>query len=81
MFSGIQQPGAVYKESDCKVCQCIDNAYVCDTETCTKKIVQSTDIPFEGEDDMRQNQTEKLIIQQQVYTSTVTPPANCDAGK
>ncbi|KAJ3643777.1 hypothetical protein Zmor_026489 [Zophobas morio] len=28
------KPGTVYRESDCKVCQCVDNFYTCDESAC-----------------------------------------------
>lgn len=31
----IVKPGQVIKESECEVCQCLDNAYVCDKSKCT----------------------------------------------
>lgn len=75
-------------ESDCKVCQCIGNAYVCDTETCTKEIVKVVSKPqrkeddgFDGEDDTNQNITVNTVEQQPIIVNTVTPPAKCDGEK
>jgi hypothetical protein len=28
------QPGTVYRESDCRICQCVDNFYSCDESAC-----------------------------------------------
>lgn len=56
------------------MCQCIGNAYVCDTETCT-------DNHFDVEDDTHKNITVSSIIEKPIIISTVTPPAKCDAEK
>ena len=31
---GVVAPGSVVQESDCEVCQCLDNEYLCDSDTC-----------------------------------------------
>ncbi|XP_025836285.1 hemocytin [Agrilus planipennis] len=36
------KPGTVVKESDCAVCQCIDNFYTCDESACVTKEMTST---------------------------------------
>ncbi|GFG33800.1 hypothetical protein Cfor_05142 [Coptotermes formosanus] len=32
----VSQPGSVVWESECEVCQCIDNQYECDTTACNR---------------------------------------------
>lgn len=69
------------------MCQCIGNAYVCDTETCQKKINQIIlrKLPNKVIDvgDDREDESREIIKieEKQIVKSTVTPPANCDAEK
>lgn len=64
------QPGAIFKESECKTCQCIDNVYVCDDEQCEK--IEKVTVPKESK-----NVSHSVLIIQ----STVTPPAKCEPEK
>ncbi|XP_031619378.1 hemocytin isoform X2 [Contarinia nasturtii] len=77
----IVKPGSVYKESDCKICQCIDNLYVCDVQTCQRQVNSVTTVvkPITSEiieesiTVVKKPETEPT----QVVISTVTPPADC----
>lgn len=57
------RPGTVYAESDCELCQCIDNHYVCDRSACE----QPTQMPEEVE----------MIFTDLVTDPTLTPPVEC----
>lgn len=56
----------VYRESDCEICQCIDNHYVCDTSACAQ--VLTTALP----DEEFETFPPEFIVK-----TTVTPPAEC----
>ncbi|XP_059615285.1 hemocytin [Phlebotomus argentipes] len=76
------KPGEVFRESDCELCQCIDNAYVCDTSTCTRQKVEYT-VAVEDKTEhppvifTRPVTTERPLIIQ----TTVSPPPVCDLTK
>lgn len=58
------------KESDCEVCQCIDNYYLCDTSLCSKNLekqLMTKIVP-----------TESNVM---IVKSTVTPPEECDESR
>lgn len=74
------QPGSIYKESDCKICQCIDNVYVCDTQSCGKVIVTDHTIEKPRTDDSFNN-TAVIYTKPKVIISTITPPADCETNK
>ena len=62
------KPGTLYKESECKICQCVDNFYLCDVSTC------------EGENGEVTEYTEETqtLEQKTVHViSTITPPHEC----
>lgn len=74
------QPGSIYKESDCKICQCIDNLYVCDEQTCqrSQKTIVTVEKPITSqiiEESVIVKKPEKVVI------STITPPAVCAPEK
>lgn len=60
------KPGTVFRESDCEICQCIDNHYVCDRSACAP-VLTTPGIPPDVE-----------IFTEGFIKSTVTPPAECD---
>lgn len=78
----------MYQESDCKICQCIDNVYVCDSESCEIKSKNESikmnaqkpklETDFVGEprkSEKRKKPPNAVVI------STVTPPMKCEAAK
>ncbi|XP_053978189.1 hemocytin [Hylaeus volcanicus] len=81
-------PGSVLKESECEICQCINNYYTCDTSSCASVTDQGpteknvTYLPTEpttvsnfpsSEKPTTPSLEEKTIV----VPSTVTPPAYC----
>lgn len=42
MITFILKPGGVFKEDWCTVCQCINNAYICDSSSCQFKSTTET---------------------------------------
>ncbi|XP_012135564.1 hemolectin [Megachile rotundata] len=79
--------GAVIKESECEICQCINNYYTCDTSSCSttsteKSFTRSqmeaitTSSPM-FETTKPSTQTPVTIV----IPSTVSPPAYCDSNK
>lgn len=52
--------GSVQKESECEICQCINNYYTCDKSSCVSIINNVT--------------TEKLITQPPTETTTLSTP-------
>lgn len=74
-------PGAVKKESDCEICQCVNNYYTCDTTFCgntssSKESETTTQPSLTTQSSWRTTSyTEEDTI---LLNSTVTPPAECD---
>lgn len=78
------QPGAVYKESDCKVCQCIDNAYVCDTQACKKDrqvIITTDESSVTSKEDKKDIITKDIVTLPVTTINTATPPTRCEPDK
>lgn len=72
------QPGAIVKVSECKVCQCINNAFVCDADSCKRPKAETTDTYVE---DLGAPIPKFEELRQAITVSTVTPPSPCDAEK
>lgn len=81
-------PGAVRKESDCEICQCINNYYTCDSTSCGN--VTTTEGRPLGRSSVSEPITEQPSTMPSIYRtttssieeffphSTLTPPADCD---
>ncbi|XP_043259225.1 hemocytin isoform X1 [Colletes gigas] len=73
-------PSAVVKESECEICQCINNYYTCDGSSCTSEINQTstkksaTYLPTET---TTSSTTPSLKEHTIVVPSTISPPAHC----
>ncbi|XP_078043521.1 hemolectin [Augochlora pura] len=78
-------PGAVLKESECEICQCINNFYTCDKSLCTD-IVQETTTkklltpPFTPSP-YEESTTPSLVEPTIVVISTVHPPPYCSSNR
>ncbi|EFA10333.2 hemocytin [Tribolium castaneum] len=72
------KPGTVYRESDCRVCQCINNYYTCDESECEGKeegrLLESQLTHYNGKEVKVELATTILPL----VPSTVTPPEKCD---
>ncbi|XP_017781781.1 PREDICTED: hemocytin [Nicrophorus vespilloides] len=70
------KPGTVVKESDCMLCQCIDNYYTCDKSTCGDEEEAYTILPdvIETVSGQPKYVTEPTIM----VVNTVTPPKECN---
>lgn len=74
------QPGSTYHESECEVCQCINNNYVCDDTSCktTTEIPTTTeDVEDETEMGNLSEDLERVSKNVIIVTSTVAPPRDC----
>ncbi|XP_063975011.1 hemocytin [Diachasmimorpha longicaudata] len=69
------KPGVVINESNCKVCQCVNNYYSCDSSRCV-----TTDVTLEPSIKPSHPPTpiEELTT---IMPITVTPPEACESGK
>ncbi|XP_043682227.1 hemocytin isoform X2 [Vespula pensylvanica] len=77
------KPGTVVKETECEICQCINNYYTCDKTFCTNVNHQvepsSSTLMFDYEtESSTSTTTEKHII---IVSSTVTPPELCHSDR
>ncbi|XP_031828807.2 hemolectin [Nomia melanderi] len=76
-------PGAVLKESECEICQCINNYYTCDRSLCIDAINKTTTegpiLPLTTPS-YEEITTPRLTEQTIVVPSTVHPPAYCDSN-
>ncbi|CAK9818181.1 SSPO [Anthophora quadrimaculata] len=77
-------PGAVLKESECEICQCINNYYTCDKSSCVSVVsTVNTEKPVTQQSTEATNvpthlTTEKGVkVHTMVVLSTVTPPGYC----
>lgn len=88
---GSVAPGATREESDCEICQCINNYYTCDKSSCYN--VSSHEVTGKGWETTAQPAlsttsettwgtspvTSPSINEQTIFLySTVTPPGDCD---
>lgn len=73
------QPGTVYRESDCRVCQCINNYYTCDESECEAergRVVASSFDYYEIK--KTKAEIEKpTTVEVPLVPITVTPPEKC----
>ncbi|KZC09215.1 Hemocytin [Dufourea novaeangliae] len=68
-------PGAVLKESECEICQCINNYYTCDKSLCTEGITPLTTLaPYV------KLTTPSVVEHTMLVPSTVSPPAYCESN-
>lgn len=85
------QPGSVVWESECEVCQCIDNQYECDTTACnrttfsipatqTEPTIYTETPPTQTIGDGSHVKTVTSPVTLTVKT-TVTPPPPCDVNR
>nr|XP_034190302.1 hemocytin [Osmia lignaria] len=82
-------PSAVIKESECEICQCLNNYYTCDRSLCLKSTekpitypqTETTTTPtsplFENEKSTTRSPVNEVTI---VVPSTVSPPAYCESN-
>lgn len=77
-------PGVVKKQSDCKICQCVNNYYVCDSTICDnvtdrEEASGASPIPVTATITKDISVTPSSIDEHtMLLQSTVTPPADCD---
>lgn len=89
----ILKPGGVFKEDWCTLCQCINNAYICDNSSCLQKLtteqIELTTEPnyvttTEAEEIITtstlQYTTKELLSTTEFITSTVKWPKNSTTG-
>lgn len=62
----IFKPGGVFKENWCTICQCINNAYICDDSCQYKLTTENTEITTESSD----KTTEKVELTTNPYLQT-----------
>lgn len=62
------QPGNVFKESDCEMCQCIHNEYVCDSSHCNIEVFNTS------EHTTKVPRHDDVLI---IVDSTNSPPVKC----
>lgn len=82
----VVRPGSIYKESDCKICQCIDNLYVCDEQSCKREEVSVITVEKPV---VNQTIEQSVIVTKKptvkppthVIINTITPPADCAPEK
>lgn len=83
----VVRPGEVISESECEVCQCIDNVYLCDTMDCAEEeIGRSLDEEHLVLDKTSKTTTIKLppgvtTATPLITKSVVTPPPKCDPAR
>ncbi|KAK2585761.1 hypothetical protein KPH14_010370 [Odynerus spinipes] len=72
------KPGTVVKETECEICQCINNYYTCD-----KTICMNVSHKFETTSSIHtyNYQTKPSTSMIIIIHSTVTPPEQCDSGR
>ncbi|XP_026826604.1 hemocytin isoform X2 [Ooceraea biroi] len=81
---GSVAPGAVRKESDCEICQCINNYYTCDSTSCEVStheplITVTTHPPLSSKSTLRTTTTSHIDEHTTILLhSTITPPGKCD---
>lgn len=71
------QPGTVHRESDCELCQCIENHYTCDRSACAETIHLQPGVEAEDIGKVSIPDTEAVAF----IKNTVTPPEQCDDSK
>lgn len=65
----VLQPGGVFKEDRCTVCQCINNAYVCDDTACNyKSTTEQTERATEP-----YYSTTPMMVSTQTFTTETEP--------
>ncbi|XP_076276507.1 hemolectin isoform X2 [Lasioglossum baleicum] len=77
-------PGAVLKESECEICQCINNYYTCDDSSCADEIRKTTiekPIASASTSSHEKLSTSGPTEQTFVVPSTVHPPAYCASNR
>ncbi|XP_011303247.1 hemocytin [Fopius arisanus] len=68
------KPGVVVQESQCEVCQCVNNYYSCDSSICATEIVTQVT--------PTQSSSRPLIEESTtIVPDTATPPEPCASGK
>ncbi|KDR23192.1 Hemocytin, partial [Zootermopsis nevadensis] len=81
------KPGSVVQESECEVCQCIDNQYECDTSACNRTVATTEASPiFVTETAATQTVPAKNLenitaTPTVTLKTTVTPPHPCDINR
>lgn len=62
----------MFRESDCEVCQCIDNTYVCDASSCTGQQPIEYTVDFEPTTAPETSEDQKAKIRKRPTTTTTT---------
>lgn len=68
------------------MCQCIDNAYVCDDSTCVlddkaKKVTSDKKTTTITKSEKHKIITNTQIIKETIIINTVTPPQDCEPNR